>query len=592
MRSWIFLLALALTALPTAANAWWQKEWSYRKQLQVDLSPSGVNVSGPVGRTPVLIRLHSGNFQFADAQDKGQDLRFIATDDKTPLAYHIETFDPLLGVATIWVDVPNLNGGEKATVWLYYGNKTAPATLNTPGTFDPDYVLVYHYDDAAAAPSKDKTNYGNSARNAPGGITDASIIGHGAKFTTTPLQIGASPSTAITAGGALTFSTWVKEAAPSANAVLYARHDGAKSFIIGLQQGVPYMTISGGTGAARLAASQNLAPGQWSHLAVVADGKSVSLYVNGRPVGTGAATLPALNGDTLIGGDAGAPFAGELDETRLSKVARNGNMILADANGQGPNAKLVTFGNDEKQGGHSNTFAIILKSVDATAFVVIGILGVMGVITGWVIYSRTTYYNTLDKANKMFVDKYRKLGGDLESIAIEVNKSPASKRSFERSNIYRIYNAGAEEIRRREDSGEDASMHPEAIEVMRALMDAVHVRENQRLTAGMVMLTIAIAGGPFIGLLGTVIGVMVTFAEIAAAGDVNVNAIAPGISAALLATVAGLAVAIPALFAYNYLQIRSKNIVANMHVFVDEFLARTGEIYRHHAHHPTLKAAE
>ena len=46
---------------------------------------------------------------------------------------------------------------------------------------------------------------------------------------------------------------------------------------------------------------------------------------------------------------------------------------------------------------------------------------------------------------------------------------------------------------------------------------------------------------------------MITFASIAAAGDVNVNAIAPGIAAALLATVAGLSVAIPSLFGYNYL---------------------------------------
>ena len=53
----------------------------------------------------------------------------------------------------------------------------------------------------------------------------------------------------------------------------------------------------------------------------------------------------------------------------------------------------------------------------------------------------------------------------------------------------------------------------------------------------MVLLTIAISGGPFLGLLGTVVGVMITFAAIAASGDVNVNAIAPGIAAALVATV-------------------------------------------------------
>jgi biopolymer transport protein ExbB len=95
----------------------------------------------------------------------------------------------------------------------------------------------------------------------------------------------------------------------------------------------------------------------------------------------------------------------------------------------------------------------------------------------------------------------------------------------------------------------------------------------------MVLLTIAISGGPFLGLLGTVVGVMITFAAIAATGDVNINAIAPGIAAALLATVAGLAVAIPALFGYNYLSSRIKEIVADMNVFQDEFITRVAEHY-------------
>ena len=93
----------------------------------------------------------------------------------------------------------------------------------------------------------------------------------------------------------------------------------------------------------------------------------------------------------------------------------------------------------------------------------------------------------------------------------------------------------------------------------------------------MVLLSIAIAGGPYLGLLGTVVGVMITFAVIAATGDVNINAIAPGIAAALLATVAGLAVAIPALFAYNYLTVQIKDVIADMRVFADEFLAMIAE---------------
>jgi biopolymer transport protein ExbB len=103
------------------------------------------------------------------------------------------------------------------------------------------------------------------------------------------------------------------------------------------------------------------------------------------------------------------------------------------------------------------------------------------------------------------------------------------------------------------------------------------VREQQKLNNLMVLLTIAISGGPFIGLLGTVIGVMITFAAIAAQGDVNVNSIAPGISAALLATATGMFVAIPALFGYNYFQTRIKTVITEMSVFVDEIVTRIAE---------------
>ena len=105
------------------------------------------------------------------------------------------------------------------------------------------------------------------------------------------------------------------------------------------------------------------------------------------------------------------------------------------------------------------------------------------------------------------------------------------------------------------------------------------MRENQRFNSGIVLLTIAISGGPFLGLLGTVVGVMITFAAIAAAGEVNVNSIAPGIAAALVATVAGLAVAIPALFGYNWLASQIKNLSGNTAVFVDEFVAKSAEMY-------------
>jgi biopolymer transport protein ExbB len=72
---------------------------------------------------------------------------------------------------------------------------------------------------------------------------------------------------------------------------------------------------------------------------------------------------------------------------------------------------------------------------------------------------------------------------------------------------------------------------------------------------------------------------MITFAVIAQSGEVDINSIAPGIAGALLATVAGLAVAIPALFGYSYLSSKIKDAIADMQVFIDEFIAKVAESY-------------
>ena len=151
------------------------------------------------------------------------------------------------------------------------------------------------------------------------------------------------------------------------------------------------------------------------------------------------------------------------------------------------------------------------------------------------------------------------------------------------SSVYRIYHVGSEEIRHRlaadaKGMGEKG-LSGRSIQAIKASMDGSQVRESQKLNKLIVLLTICISGGPFLGLLGTVIGVMITFAAIAAAGDVNVNSIAPGIAAALVATVAGLAVAIPALFGYNYILSRVKDANTDMHVFIDEFVTKMAEFY-------------
>ncbi|TJZ99131.1 DUF2341 domain-containing protein, partial [Bacillus thuringiensis] len=63
-RVLVLILTALLGFLPGVANAWWQSDWSYRKAITSDMSPKGANVTNFSGRMPLLIRLHSGNFQF------------------------------------------------------------------------------------------------------------------------------------------------------------------------------------------------------------------------------------------------------------------------------------------------------------------------------------------------------------------------------------------------------------------------------------------------------------------------------------------------------------------------------------------------
>jgi biopolymer transport protein ExbB len=233
-------------------------------------------------------------------------------------------------------------------------------------------------------------------------------------------------------------------------------------------------------------------------------------------------------------------------------------------------------GEATESGGHSY-FGVLIDNLTVDAWVVIIILMIMFVVAIGVMVGKTRLVGRIDKDNQRFMDDFRQMTADLTPLA----KSGEGR--FAHSSLFRIYAVGIQELLHRiehyRSKGMSETLSVQAVNSIKAAMDAVMVREGHRLSSQMVLLTIAISGGPFLGLLGTVVGVMITFAAIAAAGDVNINAIAPGIAAALLATVAGLGVAIPALFGYNYLGSRIKNISADMHIFGDEFITKLAENY-------------
>jgi biopolymer transport protein ExbB len=610
------LLMLGFVLLGTAwgqdARAWWNADWAFRKEVTFDLTATGADIQGTPTDVPVLIRLSLGNFQyFGDAKADGSDFVFIAADDKTPLKHHIERFDSQAQIAFVWVRVPRLTGGANTDkIFLYYGNKKATSGADAPGTYDTNQALIYHFGAPAGSP-QDSTGYKSEPTKFTAEVNPASLIGAGAKFAGgQTIAIPATGAVHLVTGKALTVSAWVRFEAAQAQADVAQLADKGRELVLGIAGTQAFARYNGGSGPPiSLQQTGQLTTGEWHHLAIrIGDGR-LTLLVDGGDAGHANVDAQEIGGTLTIGGSAAGDsfYTGEMDELQVSNVARSADWIKVAARSQGMVAPLVVYGGDtQKEGGGSESyFVTTLRNVTVDGWVIISVLAVMFFVSVLVMAAKAVYLNRVTRGNSRFLAEFHKLSadpaalerreggkaGDENDSAFEgghesqlISALTASTTTFGVSTLWKLYHHGMRETNKRlegQAAGADRvrSLSPQSIEAIRATMDASLTRMTQQLNAQMVLLTIAISGGPFLGLLGTVVGVMITFAAIAASGDVNINAIAPGTAAALVATVAGLGVAIPCLFGYNFLNTRVREIVADMRVFVDEFVTRIAETY-------------
>lgn len=588
-------LILALLWMPAVALGWWNDDWKSRKTLTADLSATGADIQETLADVPLLVRLHTGNFGFfAELAENGKDIRFML-DDKTPLKYQVEKIDTLSELGLVWVKLPTVRGGVASDGFsLYYGNANAPEASDSHGVYDVNQALVYHFAEGEVLP-QDATAYALNAKASKVTIDAAGWIGAAARFDGQGgIEVDANPALSVSPESGWSFSTWLKIDQAQANAVIFQATDGKSSIELLLNNSEISAVYRNGGEVRTPAAS--LQTSHWQHLAVVADKSALKLYLDGQAVGQVPINLQTATPLLRVGASTtdGRAFIGSMDEIQVAKQARSADWIKLQFRSQSPDFTVLNFGGDESNSGGDdlNYFVIILQSLTVDGWVVIALCGVMFVISTLVTIGKASTLRQARKDNKAFLEQYRNVDpqsidqldyeeteeereiGDSEFLSMLIGKHD----HFQASPIYHVYHAGVHELKKRFNHGNGMTvLTSEAINVVRTRLDAAVVRESQKLNKNMVLLTIAISGGPFLGLLGTVLGVMITFAVIAATGDVNINSIAPGISGALLATVAGLAVAIPALFAYNYLLTQIKDVTADMQVFTDEFLAVISE---------------
>lgn len=245
----------------------------------------------------------------------------------------------------------------------------------------------------------------------------------------------------------------------------------------------------------------------------------------------------------------------------------------------------------------ANAFQFAMDKATFEGKLTIGLLALVSMFSWTVILSKARQLYKATKMSRRFYGAYRSVRDPMELFNknLEFNGAPA----------YEIYHTGAEElayhlknnpvevnrtvsISKNQVPGAETDVFARsvAIKISNASFESVKVALERAVSTqaislekGMIILTTAVAGGPFLGLLGTVWGVMETFSGIAIKQAASLQAMAPGVAGALIATVVGLFVAIPAMFAYNYMITMIRAITQELDNFVTELATSIEHAY-------------
>ena len=198
--------------------------------------------------------------------------------------------------------------------------------------------------------------------------------------------------------------------------------------------------------------------------------------------------------------------------------------------------------------GTNSQLTYIWEKATIEAKVIIGFLAIFSMFAWSVMVSKSLQMRRARRLNDLFMAEFRaqKTVLDIHDRRVQVEGCP----------LFTVYQEGGVETEARlkqPDGSRKQHISLKSMEHIKRTLESTVAREALALESGIILLALAVSGAPFLGLLGTVWGVMDTFAGVAQAGRADLAAMAPGVAAALVTTVAGLLVAIPSMFGYNWL---------------------------------------
>jgi biopolymer transport protein TolQ len=216
---------------------------------------------------------------------------------------------------------------------------------------------------------------------------------------------------------------------------------------------------------------------------------------------------------------------------------------------------------------HGSLLGMILDAGLMVKFVLL-ILLVLSIISWTIIFIKFRYYRKIRIENEAFDSDYKRSNKLSELL-------PAAKK-YSCSTTAEVFRVGYTELTKVNKLSKDTARTEEislsSLDNVQRALNRASSTEMTKLESALGFLATTGSASPFIGLFGTVWGIMETFKAIGARGSATLAVVAPGISEALIATAAGLAAAIPAVIFYNYFLNKSRTMVQEMDNFADEFL--------------------
>ena len=376
-----------LPVVAASGENWWNTSFSNRIQITFNNTNSTENLTN----FPILVVLNSTRINYSLTQDLGQDIRFVDADNITILPYEIELWNES-NISYVWVNVPQIdNGSTTDYIWMYYGNSTTGDAQNITGTWDANYVGVWHLKetdiDGGAGDIKDSTSNANNGTTSgmDGDDQVAGEIDGSFDFDATDDNVNVGTlgnlGSSIESNG-LTMSAWIKTT--NDNAIKYVGGGWSVStFIRGFGWTVHQSSVgSFSKGATRIIMGNditasvkqvyydgdaNFYDGNWHYLTAVMPPSTTAgaIYLDGTALAGGTSGSPGTTSDFTrdfrIGardngeGSISGFWLGSIDEFRISNSVRSADWIEAEYHSQKDG--FNTYGSSESQAADTCTYS-------------------------------------------------------------------------------------------------------------------------------------------------------------------------------------------------------------------------------------------